>query len=186
MSNPRKKIILNEIHFWRESKLLPEHYCDFLATLYTEGQYDDQEEVSHKQAILAIEKRKSFLQFFGLLIASFAVLFVLFTFNTLVIFLSVVVIFLALFLIISAFKIAKNKSFLAPLQHILAALLVLGVSLKVSITYFEGNNLILYGILAGNCVMWLLSGVKLKLGYFIVSGVAGLVVLIGFYIFYLL
>lgn len=37
MTNPRKKIILNEILFWKQNKLLPEHYCDFLAALYTEG-----------------------------------------------------------------------------------------------------------------------------------------------------
>lgn len=35
--NPKTKIILQEIHHWKKNRLLPEHYCDFLITLYTEG-----------------------------------------------------------------------------------------------------------------------------------------------------
>ncbi|MGL4820278.1 MAG: hypothetical protein ACRC5C_09875 [Bacilli bacterium] len=33
----RKKVIIDEILFWKQSKLLPESYCDFLLTLYSEG-----------------------------------------------------------------------------------------------------------------------------------------------------
>ncbi|MCS7463453.1 hypothetical protein N0M98_25435 [Paenibacillus doosanensis] len=32
----RRKIIIREIEQWRKSKLLPEHYCDFLLNLYLE------------------------------------------------------------------------------------------------------------------------------------------------------
>ncbi|PKC51915.1 hypothetical protein RhiirA1_482678 [Rhizophagus irregularis] len=43
MPNTRKQIILNEILFWKQNKLLPEHYCDFLMTLYTEGEVEPEE-----------------------------------------------------------------------------------------------------------------------------------------------
>jgi hypothetical protein len=33
----KTKIILHEIMYWKKNKLLPDHYCDFLITLYTEG-----------------------------------------------------------------------------------------------------------------------------------------------------
>jgi hypothetical protein len=35
----KRKTVINEIHYWRKNKLLPEHYCDFLLNLYadTEG-----------------------------------------------------------------------------------------------------------------------------------------------------
>lgn len=61
MTNPRKKIILNEILFWKQNKLLPEHYCDFLAALYTEGaDIEELEPVQHpKQAVLPSEKKKN-------------------------------------------------------------------------------------------------------------------------------
>ncbi|WP_202080667.1 hypothetical protein [Caldalkalibacillus salinus] len=37
MKSSKKKIILDEIKYWKKHKLLPNHYCDFLTTLYTEG-----------------------------------------------------------------------------------------------------------------------------------------------------
>ena len=59
MPNPRKQIILNEILFWKQNKLLPEHYCDFLMTLYSEGnEFETEEKASHKKAVKAKEKRQ--------------------------------------------------------------------------------------------------------------------------------
>ena len=45
MENPKKQIILNEILFWKQNKLLPEQYCDFLLKLYTEGEDIKQQEM---------------------------------------------------------------------------------------------------------------------------------------------
>ena len=36
MDPVKRKIILKEIEHWRDSKLLPDHYCDFLRNLYIE------------------------------------------------------------------------------------------------------------------------------------------------------
>jgi hypothetical protein len=38
MKQEKKEIILDEIEHWRDSRLLPEHYCDFLSNLYQEPQ----------------------------------------------------------------------------------------------------------------------------------------------------
>src|SRR5699024_12207133 len=38
MPNERSKIIIREIHYWKEHNLLPEVYCDFLLALYTQGE----------------------------------------------------------------------------------------------------------------------------------------------------
>src|SRR5690625_100734 len=38
MPNERSKIIIREIHYWKEHNLLPEVYCDFLLSLYTQGE----------------------------------------------------------------------------------------------------------------------------------------------------
>ncbi len=38
MEPVRKKIVTQEIKYWRDSNLLPAHYCDFLLNLYTEGE----------------------------------------------------------------------------------------------------------------------------------------------------
>ena len=42
----KRKIILKEIEHWRQSKLLPEHYCDFLRNLYIESHSNEQGSVS--------------------------------------------------------------------------------------------------------------------------------------------
>lgn len=43
MDRERKNIIIQEIHFWKENKMLPEHYCNYLLALYTKGENDPQE-----------------------------------------------------------------------------------------------------------------------------------------------
>jgi hypothetical protein len=40
MDPVKRQTILREIEHWRSSKLLPEHYCDFLKNLYVEGNED--------------------------------------------------------------------------------------------------------------------------------------------------
>jgi len=37
MNETRKKIILNEILYWKQTGILPEKYCDYLLALYSEG-----------------------------------------------------------------------------------------------------------------------------------------------------
>lgn len=57
MNQEQKKVIVDEIHRWRDSKLLPAEYCDFLLNLYMEGESfsaEQQKESSGKPS-----KRKS-------------------------------------------------------------------------------------------------------------------------------
>ncbi|MEG0450018.1 MAG: hypothetical protein RR595_09190 [Lysinibacillus sp.] len=183
MTNPRKKIILNEILFWKQNKLLPEHYCDFLATLYAEGNdIEDLEDANHKQAILPTEKRKMIFLAVSLFIGAFIVLYLLFTLPTATWILSIVVSILAIILMIIAFQSAKKNGLLSPIFHILAMLLFFGLSIKLSSTYFAGNNSILFGLIAMNCIIWFVSGIKLKRIYFTASGVIGLIALVGYYV----
>ncbi len=48
MEREKKKIIVTEIESWRKSKLLPEHYCDFLLNLY------DDEATQKKKSTLSV------------------------------------------------------------------------------------------------------------------------------------
>ena len=38
MNETRKKIIIHEIKYWKQTNLLPEKYCDYLLTLYSGGE----------------------------------------------------------------------------------------------------------------------------------------------------
>jgi len=184
MTNPRKKIILNEILFWKQNKLLPEHYCDFLAALYTEGaDIEELEPVQHpKQAVLPSEKRKMILLVVGLCIAIMAVLALYFTMPSLTLIFTVIVGVGACILFIAAWQMARKKHLLAPIFHVLAAILLFSMSIRICTTYFSGNNTVLFCLIAANCVIWLWSGIKMKLLYFTVSGALGLIALVGYYI----
>lgn len=58
MNQQRKRIIISEIKYWKHNKLLPAHYCDFLITLYAQGEEGNQQEVKISESILVKEKRR--------------------------------------------------------------------------------------------------------------------------------
>ncbi|MCG7345110.1 hypothetical protein MHZ92_13270 [Sporosarcina sp. ACRSL] len=131
MNVQRKKIIMAEINYWKQNKLLPEHYCDFLITLYTQG--DHEQEISATEAILSKKKKK-----------------------------------------------VKLRAVFIQSLYILIAFAILGISLKLWTLFFEGQTILLVGMLIVNCLLWLLAGRLLKLLYFTISGVAGLVMIVIF------
>ena len=183
MSNQKKQIIVNEIVFWKQNKLLPDHYCDFLMTLYTEGNNESEEiKGSASQAIKAKEQRKNRSRFLFIPMAAIALLVLLFTIE-LVWLLAVIVGIAGIACVVAAIYFAKKNNVIAPILQLTAALLFLGLSVKVYMAYFDGNNTALYGLLAANCLLWLLSGTKLKLLYFTISGALGLVVMVGYWFF---
>jgi len=184
MANSKKKIILNEILFWKQNKLLPDQYCDFLMTLYSEGnEIELEEDISHKKSIIAKEKRNrlKLLLFLGML--SVVLLAALFLVSELTWLVAIVVGAIAIILMVMAYRFAKKKEMLAPILHISSALLLFGISVKISKEYFFENQIVLYALLILNCLLWLFTGYKFKLMYFTISGVLGLLVLIGYQIF---
>lgn len=184
MANSKKKIILNEILFWKQNKLLPDQYCDFLMTLYSEGnEIELEEDISHKKSIIAKEKRNrlKLLLFLGIL--SVVLLAALFLVSELTWLVAIVVGAIAIILMVMAYRFAKKKEMLAPILHISSALLLFGISVKISKEYFFENQIVLYALLILNCLLWLFTGYKFKLMYFTISGVLGLLVLIGYQIF---
>ena len=178
MANQRKQIIINEITFWKQNKLLPEHYCDFLMTLYTEGTYQGEEPAGNaKQSVKGREKRQGrwmFLLFPAVAVALFVLLF---TLDSLWL-VGIPALLLAIASVAGAFYYAKKNELLAPVLYISGALLLFGLSVKLSLAYFPKNNTALYSVLIGNSLFWLLSGWKMKLIYFTVSGVLGLLAIV--------
>ncbi|CAM5204896.1 hypothetical protein UACE39S_02105 [Ureibacillus acetophenoni] len=185
MSNPRKQIILNEILFWKQNKLLPEQYCDFLMTLYSEGnELEDKEKISHKKAVKAKEMKKVFVLNSFLVIMSILLLVLLFTVQQITLLLLIVVGILSITSLVGAYYFAKKQSFLAPILQLVSALFVFGLSVKISSSYFPNDATILYSLLIANCILWLGMGILSKKIYFIISGSLGLIVLIVYKLFF--
>ncbi|HWK24424.1 MAG TPA: hypothetical protein VNS08_15455 [Ureibacillus sp.] len=180
MADSRKKIILNEILFWKQNKLLPEQYCDFLITLYSEGKELELEQISHKKSIKAKQKQKKIILCTVVSILVIALLLSLFLVSKMTWIVGIIVGITAIFLMISAYRFSRKKEMIAPILHIASALLLLGLSVKISIEYFPENQIVLYSFLIINCLLWFFTGYKYKLMYFTVSGILGAVVIIGY------
>ena len=58
MNQQRKRIIISEIKYWKQNKLLPDHYCDFLITLYAQGEDEEDINAKSEDAILVKEKKE--------------------------------------------------------------------------------------------------------------------------------
>ncbi|SOC20904.1 hypothetical protein SAMN05880501_11261 [Ureibacillus xyleni] len=184
MPNNRKKIILNEILFWKQNKLLPEHYCDFLMTLYSEGnEIEVEEDISHKKAVKAQEKRKNVILTLSVGFIAVLLLILLLVIHHYVWIIALLTGVIACVMMISAYILAKKNALITPILQVISALLIFGLSVKVSLTYFADQTIILFILLIANCIMWLVSGIKLKLTYFTLSGVLGLVIIIGYQIY---
>lgn len=184
MPNQRKKIILNEILFWKQNKLLPEHYCDFLMTLYLEGD-SIEGEISYKKSIKVQEKKSKLLKSVLMMVIAFGLFATLFMSSEAllapIVILTAVVTFV---FVISAFVYARKKESVTPILLISAALLIFGLSVKCATAYFPDNPIVLVVLLICNCILWLMTGLKYKLIYFTISGVLGLLVIMGFQIVY--
>lgn len=180
MNPQRKRIIISEIQYWKKNRLLPEHYCDFLITLYAQGESQGQEEMKPEASVL--EKRKTPIS--GKLVLLFLAAAVL---GSSLIFLksyplaaiAITCLFTAVLLVRLITHKAIRKSLL-PFAYIIAAFLILGLSLKVWFVYFEGETMLLLGLLMLNSIIWLFAGRLLKLMYFTISGSVGLLMIIGF------
>lgn len=174
MSNQRKQIILNEITFWKKNKLLPEHYCNFLMTLYTEGNQEDEKRIGKaKHSVKGQEKRKNKWMFILFPLLAIVLFTLLFTLDSIWL-TAIPAAILAIGTFIAAFYFAKKNGLLTAILYISGALVLFGLSVKLCLTFLPGNNIALYSVLIGNSLFWFLSGVTLKLIYFTISGVLGI------------
>lgn len=171
MDQNRKNIIVKEILFWKKSRLLPEKYCDFLITLYTEGNQDTFEK----------EKRSSILDsillLFLVLLVPSAILVIYFTelsfvLQTVILIFSVCICLLFFYL----FK-GEERSFIHVIR-VVFAILFFFIQVHIS-TYLSHNNQWLLSIvILANCLGWIVIGKKRKQNYFYISGIIGIIIFV--------
>lgn len=179
MNKQRKQIIISEIKYWKQSKLLPGHYCDFLITLYAQGE-DDQEDVQVSNSILIKEKKRlnRYIMLLVLLVSLLSgSLFAFANYPAETLSLAAVVVFILIFL---SMRKSISKSAILPFLYISSAFLLLLMSLKLWLVFFEAYPMLLVSLLMLNCILWLFIGRLLKLIYFTISGAAGILLIILF------
>lgn len=179
MNEQRKRIIISEIKYWKHNRLLPAHYCDFLITLYAQGEEGHQQEVKVSESILVKEKKKLnrtilLLTLLAAVISGGMFFFIQYPEATM----TLAALFAVIFLLSTLRK--KANQALAPFIYIIVSFMLLLMSLKLWFVFFEGHTMLLLGLLMLNCSLWLFAGRLLKLLYFTISGTAGLLLIIGF------
>ncbi|MEH7224531.1 hypothetical protein V7112_12050 [Bacillus sp. JJ1566] len=166
MNQDRKKIIINEILYWRENKLLPEAYCNFLLSLYTEG------EGVEPTKSTAPTKKKSMISILGIGLL-LPVLFLVTYFTEISPILQMVINFI--FIIVCILGLIKNNNnpLFVHIGSIILALFILLLSVNGSDFLFKGHGLYLSGMIFLNCVCWIIVGIFSKKKYFLIAGIIG-------------
>ena len=174
MNETRKKVILNEILYWKQTRILPEKYCDYLLALYSEGELELQ--VATKPSK---KKIRFFLtEIFISLILMTALIVNYFTEVKGAMQMSLFTFFICVLLGITYYQFRKQKTLLYPL--IASAIVLLLMSVRAWELFFPSQTLLLYSILLINCFLWLIAGKKTGYLYFTVAGWLGTAVILYF------
>ncbi|KZN98805.1 hypothetical protein P4T04_00115 [Bacillus badius] len=174
MKDEKKQIILNEISFWKQNHMLPEQYCDYLLTLYTQG-----EELPENAAKRISAKRLFAVSLFAALLLTGISLFVLY-FTELSFPLQMTI--LAAFVVsLTAFAIYfSKKGFFLPFLYAAAAVLFLIFTVELHERLWGENAASLYALLFFHCLIWWAAGRKLGQIYFTISAWLGAALLLIF------
>ncbi|MBS4194709.1 hypothetical protein [Lederbergia citri] len=175
MDDKRKNIILKEISFWKQNNMLPEHYCNYLMALYTEGQEELQAKVEKRKIHFNMEIFFSllYLALIGTMIVITYITDVSFTMQTLFLSISLCILIISFFI----FR-KKNKSRL--LIFITGAFLFLLYTIQINDSFFSASEKSLYIMLLLNCAIWIIGGIWRKKLFFIIAGTIAVIALIIF------
>ncbi|MDQ0351047.1 cation transport ATPase [Alkalibacillus filiformis] len=171
----RNQVIIDEIKHWKQNKLLPAEYCDFLLALYTYGE-GVEESASTKRDLV----RNSLFLYADvvlliLLLPISLFLLVFFQYDLWI----EMVIFLGMMLLIAGHLYWYNKKH-QTLIHIPIMLLFL-VLLIATISLFHtlfGQGVVLISTIFFHCIIWVVVGIIYRYYYLVASGVIGTILLL--------
>lgn len=184
----KKKVIISEITFWKKNHLLPEHYCDFLMQLYTEGKSlsEEGEKQLEKQSLLKKEKPSmgKIVMTTMTTLLILAIIALMFLFGENLVWLPISIGILVLIGIITfIIKTPLNKQLTTTLAYASGALLLFATSIRIVGEVTSNNVIALFITLIVNCIIWIVLGGVLKQVYFMISGILGLIIIV-FYTFF--
>ncbi|MFC0473487.1 hypothetical protein ACFFHM_23995 [Halalkalibacter kiskunsagensis] len=175
MDEKRKNIIIKKIKNWKQSKLLPDHYCDFLLTLYTEGEQFTKEKERNQFNLLIGQSFISFIMVQSLFVL--AVLVIYFTDFSLIMQIAIVIPFSLALLLIATKTI---NSIFSSIYYMNTALLLFLLTNKMVSVVTNGNVTLIMAFTMLHCIVWILAGWKWSNRIFTVAGAIGLFLLFYF------
>ncbi|WP_144549861.1 hypothetical protein [Peribacillus simplex] len=171
MDEMRKKIIIKEINSWKESRMLPEQYCNYLLALYCQGELPPSK--SNKT-----ESKKNDI-FSGVLLgALFAFIVFLNYFTEIPIRMQMLMTTISILVFWLAVRRFNGRKIIFQMSLMGMALSLLLLTVSFAEFMAPGKVGILYIFLFINCGLWILMGDKLKLLHIsIAEGLGALVTL---------
>ncbi|WP_017755815.1 hypothetical protein [Calidifontibacillus oryziterrae] len=177
MDKERKETVLKEIKYWKDHRLLPEHYCDFLISLYTEGSATEQEAFERN----SFSFKRLFSNIFLLyLVLQLPLTYVVIYFTEMSFHLQIGL--FTIFVLVcsgSTYYFYQKSSFFLHISIVIGALILFLASVHVVSSLFSVDFALIIIILT-NCFMWIGIGYILRLKYLIISGIAGAIILITY------
>jgi hypothetical protein len=170
----RQAVIINEIKFWKQNKMLPDQYCDYLLALYTNGE-ENLSKPSTKKGKIMDNNIPILLSAVVMLISLFVIYF---TELSVVLQTAILTGFVVLLFGVGIYYSNKKVS-TAPIL-IASAFIILLISIGITEKIFDGSPIKTYAALFLNCLFWIVLGWKRRLIYFTLSGaIGGLLLLIS-------
>ncbi|TYO73178.1 hypothetical protein [Rossellomorea marisflavi] len=151
------KIIINEIRRWKESSMLPEHYCDYLLNLYTKG--DSESVSSSRYTHLATSA----------LTLGLTVFVIYFTEMSSLLQTAILAVFVV-FLVAMAIHYSK-KGISTLFLYVAAALILLFMTVHIVDACFEGKREVMIPLLYFHCSIWSIMGFRHKSLTFLIGGI---------------
>lgn len=178
MTEDRKLIIIKEIKHWKDTNLLPSHYCDFLLALYTEGEPVNLTEKPDSDQINLFSVVIIALNLFLLPITFFILYFTQLNVLMQVLF--------SIFILAVAFCFYLVSKKRLQLYIVYAFIILLSIILLISVTFIHQSfgSILLTSLIAGlQCISWIFIGIRKKSKFLVILGSIGIVMSALFYIF---
>ena len=175
MDEQRKQVIINEINFWKQNNMLPEHYCDYLLAIYTKGNKEDEHAKQRKRSFIITEI------YFNVLFLLMIFCSIVYTFIFPLSFTYQLILYACLnFILLIIYYVIKKWNEEQLPVFITAAFLLLIFEVQLNDFLFMGNVKILYLLLLLNSCIWIFIGIKKKMKLFLISGIVTIPVVLFF------
>jgi hypothetical protein len=170
----RQAMIINEIKFWKQNRMLPDQYCDYLLAIYTNGE-ENLSKPSTKKDKMKGENIPILLSAVVMVISLFVIYF-----TELSVVLQTAILTGFVVLLFGAGIYYSNKKVSTAPILIAAAFNILLISIVITEEIFDSSPLKTYAALFLNCLFWIVLGWKRRLIYFTMSGaIGGLLLLVS-------
>ncbi|MBM6619271.1 hypothetical protein [Bacillus suaedaesalsae] len=174
MNDIRKQIIIKEIEYWKRNRLLPEQYCNYLLTLYSEGEHETSE-----RNIKQFEKLRVMSPIILLFLLPALFLFIYFnelSFGLQIVLQSAIVFFAVL---LALYHSKRKNQLYFTFYTILTLLLFFIVTIDIIEALFRGVPFLIEGTVLIHCALWYGVGKRSNIRLLEISGIIGIVFLIA-------